>query len=262
MSLLAAGLVGLLGLARASAGEGVARLGAPTDVSPAPRDPALAEGDRERDAGALGRAGELYAQAAARDPADDESRRKHGMVLHELGLREEALARCREALALRDAAESHIALAIVLLDLPSGARRSPADRAEALEHIARAEALGSLDPMLPRLRCQLASEEQDRAGLEACVPELERRAPDHVMSAWHRFELERMRGDAARARAALDRAEALGMPAADAAAFRALLTAEGGDRGHLALALGCGLSAGLLAWWGTGKLGRRRGARS
>lgn len=257
---LAAGLLGLLGLARASAGEELDRPEGPVTAAPAPRDPALAEGDREREAGRLGRAGELYARAAERNPADDESRRKHGMVLHELGLREEAIARCREALALRDAAESHIALAIVLLDLPSGARRSAADRTEALEHIARAEALGSQDPMLPRLRCQLASEEQDRAGLEACVPELERLAPDHVMSAWHRFELERMRGDAARARAALDRAEALGMPAADAAAFRAMLAAEGG--GRPALALGCGLAVGLLAWWGTGKMSRRRGDRS
>ncbi len=209
----------------------------------------LAQADEARARGDLAAAGELYARLVERLPEDDHSRRRHCLVLQELGVRDQALQRCEQALALKARPENRVALAMVLLDLPSGAQRSAADLARAEELLAQAARESSEDPMIPRLLCHLASEREDAAGLRACLPELERLAPQHVKTAWHAWELARMEGRAEDALAALDRAQAAGMPAEDADAFRELTrpTVDRGARWPVALGVGA-LLGGLVFW--------------
>lgn len=209
----------------------------------------LDQAEAAAEAGDLAAAGTAYATLADRLPGDDHSRRRHCLVLQELNLRDQALPRCEEALALRERPENRVALAMVLLDLPSGARRSEADLARAEEQLVLAAAESTEDPMIPRIRCHLASEREDAAGLAACLPDLERLAPDHVKTAWFSWQLAQMEGRTDEALQALDRAEAAGMPAEDAAAFRALTRAEGGEGRPWPLALGVGASLGAVMFW-------------
>lgn len=209
----------------------------------------LSQADEARAKGDLAAAGALYAQLVERLPEDDHSRRRHCLVLQELGVREQAMLRCEEALALKARPENRVALAMVLLDLPSGAQRSAADLARAEQLLGLAVADSTEDPMIPRLLCHLASEKEDAAGLRACLPELERLAPDHVKTAWHTWELARMEGRTDDALAALDRAQAAGMPAEDADAFRGLTRPSSGETGRWPIALAVGAVLGGLVLW-------------
>ncbi|MCK6503870.1 hypothetical protein L6R53_10800 [Myxococcota bacterium] len=182
----------------------------------------LRQADAARALGDRTRAGELYAQAAALAPDSDHPLRRHCTVLQEAGLRTEALPRCERALSLSGRPENRVALAFTLLDLPSGAASGPADLARAHTLLDQALAQAPDDPMNARLRCHLASRAEDTALLRACVADLERLAPDHVMTGFHAWELAFRDQRWADALAALDRAQAAGMPASDADSFRAL----------------------------------------
>lgn len=182
----------------------------------------LRRADAARAQGDLSQAGALYAELVERAPALDHAWRRHCTVLQEAGLRDEALPRCQQALALADRPENQVALAYVLLDVPSGAAATPADRTRAGALLASARAQAPDDPMSARLRCHLATELDDVDLLAACVADLERVAPDHVMTGFHSWDLAFRQGRWADALAALERAEAAGMPAADAESFRQL----------------------------------------
>lgn len=182
----------------------------------------LRQADAARALGDLSRAGELYAEAALLAPDSDHPLRRHCTVLQEAGLRAEALPRCERALSLAGRPENRVALAFALLDLPSGALATSVDRQRALALLEQARSQAPDDPMNARLRCHLASRAEDTDLLRACVADLERVAPGHVMTGFHAWELAFQDQRWADALAALDRAQAAGMPASDADSFRAL----------------------------------------
>ena len=223
------------------------------------KDPLAAQAFQEADAaralGDPGRAGEGYARVLERVPDFAPALRRHCLVLQEAGLRDEALDRCRRARALSELPENRVGLAFVLLDLPAGVAASPGDRAEARQLLAEAKAMDPDDPVAARLRCHLAMEEDDLDLLREGLADMERLAPEHVMTAWYGWSLAHREGRWTEALAALDRAEAAGMDPADVRGFRRLTldarpwTATWGP----ALAVGGGLgllsfALGMAAW--------------
>lgn len=215
------------------------------------------QADAARSLGDLTRAGELYAQAAALAPESDHPLRRHCTVLQQAGLRSQALPRCEQALALSDRPENRVALAFTLLDLPSGAAASPADLDRATALLQQAWDQSPDDPMNARLRCHLAGRREDLDLLRACVADLERLAPAHVMTGFHSWELAFREQRWGAALAALDRAQAAGMPAADADSFRELTRQERPWWTTWGPALAVGALAGALSWWGLQRLSRR-----
>ncbi len=208
----------------------------------------FAAADAARDAGNPALAGAAYADVLALVPDFVPALRRHCLVLQESGLRDEALPRCRRALELDDAPENRVALAYVLLDRPEGIAAGPAERTEARRLLAEAWARDPDDVANARLRCQLAVDEDDLQLLAACTADLDRLAPDHVLTAWHVWLLAQREGRVDDALAALERAQDAGMPAEDVAVFREL-TRSSAPRwtGPPRLLLGL-VFASMIAW--------------
>jgi len=206
----------------------------------------FAQAAAARDLGQLSRAGDLYAQVTQLQPTLDHAWRRHCTVLQEAGLRDEALPRCEQALALSPRSENQVSLAYVLLDVPSGVAATASDRARARELLVAARSQAPDDPMNARLRCHLAMEEDDLELLRACVADLERLAPHHVMTGFHAWALAYREGRWNDALDALDQAQAAGMPAMDADSFRRLTRLARPWYLRWGPALGVGATLGLL----------------
>ena len=220
-----------------------------------PSDPQAAELFRQAAAahelGELPRAGELYAAVTRLEPQLDHAWRRHCTVLQEAGMRSLALPRCEQALALSSRPENQVAMAYVLLDVPSGNLATQADDSRALQLLQSAWAQDPDDPMNARLRCHLAMDQDDLDLLGACVADLQRVAPNHVMTGFYAWALAFRQSRWRAALVALDQAQVAGMPAMDADSFRRLTLrarpwywtwgpalAAGGVLGGLTLVLG------------------------
>ncbi len=223
---------------------------------------AFAAADDARDRGDLAAAGTGYAAVLQRVPDFPPALRRHCLVLQDSGQRDEALPRCRQAAALSDRPENAVALAYVLLDMPSGVDATLDDRKEARHLLIAADQQDPDDPVNARLRCQIAMDEGDHALLSDCVEDMERVAPDHVLTAWHAWALAHEEGRIDDALGALDRAAAAGMPPDDVASFRRLTLKERPPWTRWGPALLVGLVLGLLSFslfWG---LWRRRAGQA
>jgi len=165
-----------------------------------------------RAAGQAGEAARLYAEVHARVPSFDHALRRLAFEENTLGRRAPALEHARAALAANRSAMNLSALARILVEVPNGtASNDEVTEAKALTQ--EAVQLAPDDEAAYYARAQVALATEDVAALRDAVTRLERIAPNDMQTHVFAFYASANEHEYAAARASLDRASTLGLPA-------------------------------------------------
>ena len=188
----------------------------------------------------------LYGRVNQMVPDFPHAWRRKGYEFYALGLRTEAIASMRTAMALDPSPRNMVGLATALAEEIDSLGPSELEIQEAVRLVRSAEQVDPGDVQGAFLSCQLAIRAQDDEWLGTESARFERLAPQNP---WAHFAVAihlAQTGDPAGARRRLQRAKALGLPEATYTALLAQLGREGPDLGRLARVGGFVL-AGWLA---------------
>ena len=179
-------------------------------------DPAAAtlwtQANAARAAGKAEEAAGLYSQVHARVPSFDHALRRLASEESSLGRRAPALEHARAALAANRSVMNLGALARILVEVKNGSPSSE-EANEARDLSQEAVKLAPNDDSAYYARATVALATGDPAGLRDAVTQLERIAPNEGQTHVFAFYASANEGHYSAARASLDRAAALGLPA-------------------------------------------------
>jgi Zn-dependent protease with chaperone function len=165
-----------------------------------------------RMAGKAEEAAGLYAEVHARVASFDHALRRLAFEENTLGLRAPALDHARAALAANRSAMNLGALGRILVQVPNGtASNDEANEAKALTQ--EAVNLAPEDEAAHHARAEVAIATEDMVALRDAVTRLERLAPNELQTHVFAFYASANEREFGAARASLDRASILGLPA-------------------------------------------------